>query len=427
MNFCGVTRFTLLLSPRAAVLMLVNSNDIETSWILPYNSPQFFETLLGALKRYPFYPLKIVVETTQLDIRMADLPPVSPWARKSIMQRQGAHYFPKAELETARCVHDKTTGIWKAFYAASDEEPWLQAVFDRIRHVMNPIEPLSFFATEWFDCAGQVSVMPKTGWAFVNVLCESFGLRQMVFKEGKLVFTRSHVECVPNLGIHELTPRIAAHIREMRDYLPRIDAALADVNPRLYVADYLQDIGAEPSIAALNVQVIAIATPTVETVPPEWSADIAWLHVVARAKHAAMPIDPPWLRQRRDGGMKKQIALWVLIVFGGAGIFSGMSILTKVDEPAAQVHSVPSLAMEPVKPMTKIEPPLPVPPELKLDAVIYNSPQDWVVWINGEKHVPGIIKNHLTLLDVSPQSVEVQWQNGKVEQQITLNLVKPAL
>lgn len=426
MIFCGVTRFTLLLSPRAAVLMLTNGKEIETSWILPYDSAEFYDTLLNTLKRHPFYPLKIVVDSTQLDVRMETLPPVSPWARKSIIERQRAHYFPKAQLETSLSFHDKASGKWHVLHAATPEEAWLQPIFDRLQQINNPIEPLSFFATEWFDFAGHVSVMPQKGWAFVNVLCESFGLRQLVLNNGKLVFTRSHPDCVPSMAKDELATRLAAHIKSTLDYLPRLDSGLAAITPRLYVADYLKDIGQDAALSALNTQVIAIVSPKTAHVPPEWAADIAWLHVAAQEKHAALPMDTSWLRQMRDGSMKKQIAVWVLLAFGSAGIFSGMSILTGVGN-SAHVATAPVQITEPVKPVSMIAPepeaPLATPPALTLNAVIYNSPNDWVVWINGEKHVPGIEKNHLTLLDVSPQHVSVHWQDGKAEQQMTLNLV----
>lgn len=139
-----------------------------------------------------------------------------------------------------------------------------------------------------------------------------------------------------------------------------------------------------------------------------------------------MPMDTSWLRQMRDGSMKKQIAVWVLLAFGSAGIFSGMSILTGVGN-SAHVANAPVQMTKPPKPVSMVVPepeaPLATPPALTLNAVIYNSPNDWVVWINGEKHVPGTVTNHLTMLDVSPQHVSVHWQDGKAEQQMTLNLV----
>ncbi|MDX1922896.1 MAG: hypothetical protein SFW65_07195 [Alphaproteobacteria bacterium] len=418
MIFCGVTRFTLLLSPRAAVLMLTNAKEIETSWILPYHSDQFFDTLLGALKRHPFYPLKIVVDSAHLDVRMEILPPVSPWARKSIVERQRAHFFPKAQLEVSESFHDKVTGKWKVLHAATPEEAWLQPIFDRLQQIMNPIEPLSFFATEWMDYASQVSVMPKKGWAFVNVLCESFGLRQLVLNDGKLIFTRSHPDCVPSMAKDELVARLSEHIKSTLDYLPRLNSDFAgNISARLYVADHLSNLEVP------NAQLIAIPSPKTAHVPHEWAADIAWLHIAAQEKHAALSIDTSWLRQMRDGTMKKQIAVWVLMVFGSAGIFGGMSILTNVgkSEHAAAVPAV----IETIKPVSQLPPeaPLATPPQLTLNAVIYNNPQDWVVWINGEKHVPGQTINHLTMLDVSPQSVSVHWKDGKAEQQITLNLL----
>ena len=426
MIFCGVTRYTLLLSPRAAVLMLTNGKEIETSWILPYQSDSFYDTLLGALKRHPFYPLKIVVDSAQLDVRMETLPPVSPWARKQIIERQRAHLFPKAQLETSSSFRD-ANGKWVALHAASPEEAWLQPIFDKLQQIANPIEPLSFLATEWFDLAEQVSVMPKKGWAFINVLGESFGLRQLILRDGKLVFTRSHPDCIPSLAKEDLAASIAAHIRTTLDYLPRIDASIGAIKPRLYVTEALSDLADVPVLASLQTQLITIASPKTAHVPAEWAADIAWLQVAANEKDAAMPVDTSWLKQMRSGTMKRQIALWVLIFFGSAGIYSGMSILTNVDG-AQTTHSetAPSLAMEPPKPVSVVEPvvePAATPPALKLNAVIYNTPQDWVVWINGEKHIPGDIKNHLTMLDVSPQRVMVHWQEGTAEELMTLNLV----
>ena len=424
MIFCGVTRYTLLLSPRAAVLMLTNGKDIETSWILPYQSDSFYDTLLGALKRHPFYPLKIVVDSAQLDVRLEALPPVSPWARKQIIDRQRTHFFPKAQLEASSSFRD-SNGKWMVLHAATPEEAWLQPIFDRFQQISNPIEPLSFLATEWFDFASQVSVMPQKGWAFINVLGESFGLRQLILRDGKLVFTRSHTDCVPSLAKDDLAARLATHMRSTLDYLPRIDAAMAsNITPRLYVTEAHSDLADIPAIAELKTQLITIASPKATHVPAEWAADIAWLQVAAQEKDAAMPIDTGWLKQIRDGSMKRNIAVWVLVIFGGAGIYSGMSILTNVDA-GQSVHPlpVPSLAMEPIKPVSVVEPPLATPPALKLNAVIYNNSHDWVVWINGQKHVPGDIKNNLTMIDVSPQSVLVHWQEGKAEQQITLNLV----
>ncbi|MBY0429109.1 MAG: hypothetical protein K2Q32_07810 [Alphaproteobacteria bacterium] len=423
MIFCGITRYTLLLSQRAAVLMLTNGKDIETSWILPYQSDSFYETLLGALKRHPFYPLKIIVDSAQLDVRSEALPPVSPWARKQIIERQRAHLFPKAQLETSSSYRD-ANGKWIVLHAATPEEAWLQPIFDRLQQIANPIEPLSFLATEWFDLAGQVSVMPQKGWAYINILGESFGLRQLVLRDGRVVFTRSHPDCVPSLSKDDLTLRIAEHIRSTLEYLPRLDSSIGPIAPRLYVTQALSDLAEVASLQVMKAQIITSASPKAAHVPPEWTADIAWLHVAAQEKDAAMPVDTTWLKQLRDGSMKRQIALWVLIFFGSAGIYSGMSILTNVDGgQVVRPAPVPSLAMEPIKPVSVVEPPLATPPVLKLNAVIYNSPQDWVVWINGEKHVPGDVKNNLTMVDVSPQSVLVHWQEGKAEQQMTLNLV----
>jgi hypothetical protein len=436
----SVARFILLLASRGAVLMQTNGRDIEHIVMLTYGDA-FFDTLKTALKRQPYYPLKIIVDAPQMDVQMADIPPVSPWTRQAIIERQGKHFFPKAVLQASQRFFDTSSNTWKVQHVGCGSETWLKTVFEKVRSGANPVEPLSFFPIEWADYAGQVSVLPKTGWQCINVLGESFGLRQMVMKDGRVQFTRSHTDCYPSLPRDELTTRIAAHMQTTLDYMPRLDAAAPHVMPvRLYVPDFLMDMSSSAAMVAMNVQLVALSPPKQNSVPPEWGADIAWLSVAGSQKNAVMPIDPEWRREIRDGSMKKNIALWVLLLFGSAGVYSGMSMLMQVSDAAPLSTSVPMVApvIEDTKPVTQIEPPielqvvgpiappLPTPPTLKLQAVLYHAPHDWSVWINGEKHVPGEVKDHLTLLHVSSNAVRVLWQDGAAEKQFSLNLIASA-
>ncbi len=416
-----MTRYTLLLGTRASILMLTSGRDVETIWILPDHSDAWVETLLGALKGHPFYPLKIVVDSAQMDVRVETLPPVNPWARQQIIKRQRAHAFPKAQLEASSSFRDEN-GAWRALHAAIPEEVWSQRVFDTLQQVSNPIEPLSFLATEWFDLAGHVNGVPQKGWAFINVLGESFGLRQLLLRDGKLMFTRSHTTCVPSLPKDELADRIASHIQSTQDYLPRMDVSLVgNVVPCLIVDEGLIGLVEHPDLAALQPRLVVQSIEQAENIPSQWVADIMWLYRAALKKYPVMPVDIDWLKQRRHGRMKNRVVLWGLVLLGCVGLSAGVWMLDRWNSlPMLQPAQVPLLAMELATP---VEPPSTPAPTLKLEAVIYNSPQDWVVWINGEKHDSGHTNDYLTVLEVSPQSVQVHWQNEKSELRTTLTLV----
>lgn len=395
-----ITRFTLLYGMRAAVLMQSSGRDIEKSWILPHASPDFFATLKQALRRHPHYPLKIIIDRAGLDIKADKLPPVNAMNRRSILERQSAHLFPNGLLRASRSLR-QADGNLQALHTSCPDEAALRGFFEQINTLPNPMEPLRLLPLEWESYASSASGMPQQGWAFVNILAEAVGLRQIVMQDGVPLFTRLHEDCTPSLPREVLIPRLAAHIRSTRDFLPRLDSVIpADLEARLYVPEFLKDIS---GLESARVQIYALTNSHAALVPPEWAADIAILSSAARQKHAEAPVHPLWLKERRDSVLKRQIAMWVLMLFGGAGIYSGMSILThagrKETPPPAQIAPVTELKKE-------------SRPALKLDAVLYNGPEDWAVWINGEKHMPGETGGAYKIVNVAPDGILVRWNSG---------------
>jgi hypothetical protein len=412
MHTLFVTRFTLLLGARAAILMQSCGQNIEKSWILPYNSADFHSVLQQALRRYPHYPLKIVVDRVGLDVRRDALPPVSFMARQPLLQRQAAHHFPDALLRGSMSIKQENKS-YQGLHAACPDETALRGYFEQINTLPNPMEPLRLFPLEWASYAAQVSLLPQKGWVFANILTESLGLRQILLHDGVPVFTRLHEDSYPSLAQPVLQTRIAAHIRSTRHYLPRLNAAIpADMPARLYVPAFLKDFAEYKELQELQVQIYALEAPHASMVPPEWSADIAWMSTAARQKHAVLPIHPQWLKERRDSVMKRQIALWALIGFGSAGIYSGMTMLVNVGH-----KEPPLMAAEPIAAAKAFEP----PPQLNLEAVLYNGPQDWAVWINGEKRMPGDDSGAYKIVDVTPAEVRVQLLNQHEETVLNLH------
>jgi hypothetical protein len=66
------------------------------------------------------------------------------------------------------------------------------------------------------------------------------------------------------------------------------------------------------------------------------------------------------------------------------------------------------------------------PPEhegdIHLGAIVYYGPDDWSLWLQGEKWVPGMEHTDLRVLEVTADHVQLLWrgENGAAQQEFTL-------
>lgn len=424
MGFASVTRFTLFVGARAALLMQCCGKTVERTWVLPHHAPSLDDVLKEACWRKPHFPIKIVLDTDSIDLKQDDLPSAPLWARARVLERQRLAQFPDGFLSgSAEWI--TSDGKKRALHAGAAPDTFLQRIFERLERLPNPVEALSFFPAEAAAYAGQVAVWPNKGWALLNVLTEASGLRQIVLHDGVAIFTRLHSDCVPSLAPNDLVAGLSRHIASTRAYMPRLMQGSAqgetqNVPVRLFVPPMHKDIGEREELKSMNVQLYVLDAPRGEIVPPEWASDIAWLALAARQREATLPLSPYWLKQRRESQWKRRIALWVLLFFGSAGIYSGASILTKsmVHEPEQAPVATP-VPLQTSK-LEEVPPPPAPPPQLALDAVIYNGPTDWAVWINGEKHDPENLGGSYKVVGVTPAEVTVLWQDGQHSENLTL-------
>jgi hypothetical protein len=151
-------------------------------------------------------------------------------------------------------------------------------------------------------------------------------------------------------------------------------------------------------------KMIVLDVPHKGAIPVEWESDIAWMAIAARQKYVVMPVMPPWLTQRHDFSWKRQVASWILLLLGCAGIYAGSNTLLPLyasqEKDTAIINESPLQTVE-------------APASLKLDAIIYNGPADWAVWINGQKHAPDMKDAALKIIDINSKQVVVRWQNNQ--------------
>ncbi len=406
------THFTLLAGARAMLLLQRFGEEDDKAWLLPASGPAMLDALQKALKARPGAALRVVVDAETLDMKREDLPPVSLWARQKIIKRQAAHHFPKSFLRGAGMWRDGMN--YHALHAACAAEPQLEDLLRGLNQLSNPIASLRFFPMEWPDYAAQINAPLPKPWTIALILGEATGLRQIVLKEGRPVFTRLADDCAPSQGAPALAGTLAGHLRRAREFLPRLQpGAPSDAPALLFVPSCLEGLGADESLRRLDCRLVVLKAPQAGLVPPEWEADIVWAAQATKQNLPLVPLVPFWMKERSARDRVRQVVVVLLMLFGMAGIYMGSSIMFRPKTAPAPVK----VEAPPTPPAARIvveeKPPAPPspPPAPRLDALVYNGPEDWSVWLDGVKFTASApVVGDLRVTAITPESVGVRWE-----------------
>ncbi len=412
--------FTLLLATRAAILLQYFGAALDRAWVLPYG--EAMHNMLGeALLARPDGTLSIYLDSDGLDVRSDDLPRVSPWQQSQLVARQYAYHFPKAVMGGSAVM--RRNGMARAQHAGMANDERISPALEALYHIGNPVQPLGFYALECAAISEDLADVPQENPVLRLFLGEATGLRQVVIKDGAAVLTRVHTDLSPSQASPELAGEIAEHIKTTLGFLPRLGIDGNGIAVQLFVPPMLKDIGMAPELQAQRVRVIALEAPTASHansagVPPAFELDLALLARVAGRRKPALPFAPDWLKSRHNRLVLREDVSILMFVFGVAGLAFGLITLFKPPKIVQIPAPAPLMAMEQPAAPKPVEP---MPP-MKLDAVIYNGPNDWTVWINGDAYRPGETKNDITVVDASAQDAHVKWQKGDARQEVFLNL-----
>lgn len=425
--------FTLLLANRAAILLQHFGASLEKAWLMPYGQESMHDMLGKVLLARTEAPLSIFLDQQSLEVKTDALPPVSSWQFEKILSRQRGFHFPQSDVAASR-IEKRKEGAY-GVHAAASLDASIQKTLGGLYHIANHVEPLGFYPLELLGIVRAIDGVPQHSTSLMLFLGEATGLRQIVIKDDLPVLSRLHTDCVPSTNHETLVREIAEHIKSTKDYLPRLDSGLAGSLPvLLFVPPMLKSLAARPELQQAGVQVIALEPPKPDLVPDVWALDLALLARLAKMQKRLLPFSPDWLKGRQSRFNLRQDVSTLMFVFGLAGIAFGLETLygpsfftnKKKDEteasasvaPVAVPAPVPVAAPPPEPPKPEVE--APKPPDLKLDALMYNSPQDWAVWINGRKYTPEDNSGPLVIEDVSEASVRVLWQQGESQKEYIL-------
>lgn len=62
------------------------------------------------------------------------------------------------------------------------------------------------------------------------------------------------------------------------------------------------------------------------------------------------------------------------------------------------------------------------PDRLHLGAVLFGGPQDWTLWLNGERVTPDRLPERIEAISVAPERVRMTWQDVPRDRRVTVEL-----
>jgi hypothetical protein len=65
---------------------------------------------------------------------------------------------------------------------------------------------------------------------------------------------------------------------------------------------------------------------------------------------------------------------------------------------------------------------IPLNRTITLAGVLYNKPNDWIIWLNGQKLVPGVLLPEIMDISVNRDVVHLQWFDIGMNKIISLSL-----
>ncbi len=190
-------RFALLVGDEGAILVHIENHCVTQRYFAPECSDEYLKDFEQLLAKHPKAPMKVFLDTLDQHYVQQTLPPVSSFSTKKLMQKRLMREFPSVELKGAvmmpRQKNDKKE--WNFMLVAAESLPAVQAWMEWVEKLPNICAGVYLFPLESEFVVKNLTQAQLFGridspWAFVITHNKVSGFRQIVFQNGKMVFTR---------------------------------------------------------------------------------------------------------------------------------------------------------------------------------------------------------------------------------------------
>ncbi len=235
------------------------------------------ESILETLARFPRAPVIILADTLAQDYKIETLPPLSFFDRRKLIVRRLAQAFPHKRLKNAQ---KRKNGAF-LFYAADENTPlgtWLD-IIDKTRRA--PVT-VSLLPAESASLISRLAPETKEGWSLLLSAQQTGGFRQIVAKNGEIIFTRLTPPLPPMTHPDFIAETLAQDVKATRSYLLR--AGLAENAPLSFVALLPRPLHEALKKQALPISSFSFLTPEEAacklSFPPQTETSADLLHAL---------------------------------------------------------------------------------------------------------------------------------------------------
>ncbi|MEQ8968732.1 MAG: hypothetical protein RID91_23140 [Azospirillaceae bacterium] len=311
-------RFVLLIGDEGATLVHVVGRQVRRRLFVPVDDPEREARIAEVLAGERNTPVAPLLDLLEQQYREGETPRVGPFDRGKVLRRKLALTFPDAALTGALATGGDERSRSFLFAALPRDDalaPWLAAA----RRAGNPILPLRLLPVETAglharlaERAGPGEAGPGEGgpgegqWALLMTRQRTGGFRQVITKDGRLVFTRLTPDPGADASAAEVVEAIEREFASTVSYLRRLSYSDAE---RLALT-----VLATPEICAaieprrLRIRRVTALTPARAAdalgladvaEPEEGYADALYAAVHAQQPRPALAIDQPALAVSR--------------------------------------------------------------------------------------------------------------------------------
>jgi len=208
--------FLLLVGDDGAMLLPPLSGDIKSLLFASSTLPDEQDAILNQLEQWPQTPVILLADTRAQHIRHEDLPKLNARDRRKLIHRRLQQAFPHTELKSFLCKGNAT-----AILVAIEKCPALQFWTHRIAALPNRCSVYASLPVESASMIAPLMLGAGDGWVLLLSCNKTGGVRQIVIKDGALIFSRITTAAAEGSSAGFVASELALEIKATRQYLTR--------------------------------------------------------------------------------------------------------------------------------------------------------------------------------------------------------------
>lgn len=235
-------RFIMIIGDEGAILVFMEGMKVVRRLFAPSPQPSHSEVMMEIMRTNPAVPISVLADVMDQQYVAHTFPPVSAMSVGGLVTRRLSRDFQPEDLKGAlRLGRDKTgRKEWRYLLVALVKTPLMAAWLDMLMELPNTIEGIYLTPVEAVNYVSMLGKkLEKTSprpWQMLITHNKVSGFRQVIMREGKLVFTRV------SLAIDDAIPAVIAgnieqEIINTMEYLKRLEfPSSADMDATVIVS-----------------------------------------------------------------------------------------------------------------------------------------------------------------------------------------------